>query len=108
MLDGANEPAFRSIVQSGGTPLDGKASKSGSSPPFYQVLVFAHGRKTESSLPGHFANTFAIQQKPGGKSPALCERNIVYLFAHRPEGKSIGCYVALRDRYLYTIQDKSR
>ena len=86
--------------------MDTKACNSISSAPLNQVLVLAHGRKTQSSLPRHFAYTLTIQQKPGGKSPTLCERDIVFLFAHRRCTQVNGCYVVLWSPYLYTIQYK--
>ena len=75
--------------------MDAKVSKGVSSAPFNQVLVFAHGRKTQSSLPGHFANTLTIQQKLSGESPTPRERNVVELFTHRPWRKWFGGYIAL-------------
>jgi hypothetical protein len=75
--------------------MNTKARTSLRSAPFYQVLIFAHGRKTQSGLPGYVANPLTIQQELSSESPTARERSVVHIFAHRPAGNWFGGYVAL-------------
>jgi hypothetical protein len=70
--------------------MDTKPRKGFRSALFYQGLVFAHVRKTQPGIPGYLANAFTVQQEFRGENPTARERNIAYVFAHRPLRKCFG------------------